>query len=111
MQCVSEYPAEPSSYNPKGLILSGIADVVGVSDHSMDDTVVMVCLGAFYRETFYNDRSKGGIDVTSLWKSNEFFQMAKKLRMCAEHVSLMIMRKAIRCRKQKIPKIAFLTKI
>lgn len=84
LQCVSEYPAEPSSYNLKGLnFLSSIADVVGVSDHSMDDTVVIgsVALGArFIEKHFIIDRSKGGIDSHFSLEPNEFFEMTKKVK-------------------------------
>ena len=84
LQCVSEYPAETSSYNLKGLnFLGSIADVVGVSDHSMDDTVVIgsVALGArFIEKHFIIDRTKGGIDSHFSLEPNEFFEMTKKVK-------------------------------
>lgn len=84
LQCVSEYPAEPSSYNLNGLkYLSGIADCVGVSDHSLDDTVVLgsIALGAKVVEKHFTDlRSIGGIDSHFSLEPSEFKTMVRKIR-------------------------------
>ena len=60
-----------------------MADVVGVSDHSMDDTVVIgsVALGArFIEKHFTIDRSQGGIDSHFSLEPNEFLAMTKKVK-------------------------------
>tara|TARA_Y100000748_G_scaffold136061_1_gene114203 strand:+ start:4452 stop:5471 length:1020 start_codon:yes stop_codon:yes gene_type:complete len=84
LQCVSEYPAQPGSYNLKGLrYLSSLADTIGISDHSIDDTVVLgsVALGAkFVEKHFIDSRDSGGIDSHFSLEPNEFLSMANKIR-------------------------------
>jgi sialic acid synthase SpsE len=83
LQCVSEYPAKASSYNLKGIsYLASIADAVGISDHSIDDTVVLgsVALGAKFVEKHFTDsRSNGGIDSHFSLEPKEFLEMSKKI--------------------------------
>lgn len=84
LQCVSEYPALPRSYNLKGLnYLNDIGDEVGISDHSMDDTVVLgaVALGAKFVEKHFTDtRKAGGIDSHFSLEPQEFSEMVRKIR-------------------------------
>lgn len=84
LQCVSEYPALPSSYNLKGLnYLKKMADSVGISDHSIDDTVVLgaVALGAKFVEKHFTDsRKKGGIDSHFSLEPREFYNMVRKIQ-------------------------------
>jgi sialic acid synthase SpsE len=85
LQCVSEYPAEPQSYNLDGLkFLNGLANEVGISDHSMEDTVVLgaVALGAkFVEKHFIDAREIGGIDSHFSLEPNEFKEMVRKIRI------------------------------
>ena len=84
LQCVSEYPALPQSYNLNGLgYLNDLADEIGISDHSMDDTVVLgaVALGAKFVEKHFTDSRKvGGIDSHFSLEPTEFTEMVRKIR-------------------------------
>ena len=64
--------------------LGNIADQVGISDHSMDDTVVLgaVALGAkFVEKHFIDSRKAGGIDSHFSLEPSEFKEMVRKIRI------------------------------
>ena len=83
LQCVSEYPAKPESYNLQGLkYLSTFSNSYGISDHALADTASIgaVALGATLIEKHFTlNRSEGGIDSHFSLEPNEFLALSQKV--------------------------------
>ena len=84
LQCVSEYPANPESYNLGGLkFLSEYSHNVGISDHTLDINIISasVPLGIKFIEKHITlDRNDGGTDSHYSLEPAEFKSMVISIR-------------------------------
>ena len=85
LRCVSAYPADPAVMNLQSFAtMRGFGTVVGLSDHTRDETVVIasVALGAkIIEKHFIVDRSTGGPDAFFSLEPAEFSAMVKAVRV------------------------------